>query len=129
MTTPADELRAAAARLRALAADATPGPWFAHRPEPRHWGDADHDAELVGGGKPLAVLNAEYNGALNADYAAAMHPGVGKALADMLEAISYTPDDDSLEDPDSDRHDGCDTTVCAPAAALVVARLINQEQP
>ncbi|MFF9175915.1 hypothetical protein [Streptomyces sp. NPDC014793] len=57
-----------------------------------------------------------------------LHPDAANALADLLVAVSYEPDDESLQDPGSDRHDHCDRTVCVPAAALVVARLINGEE-
>lgn len=43
------------------------------------------------------------------------------ALADLLEAVSL--------DPDMEReHDGCDRTICASAAALALARLINPKE-
>ncbi|MFE7233871.1 hypothetical protein ACFVAF_25040 [Streptomyces sp. NPDC057596] len=81
--TPADELRAAAAKLRSLTTDATEGPWHGEDPNTR-WGDA-YDHQLVGGGKILATFNSDYNGPLNADYVAAMHPGVGVVLAQLLD--------------------------------------------
>ncbi|RAJ70235.1 hypothetical protein K378_01400 [Streptomyces sp. Amel2xB2] len=72
MTTPADELRAAAARLRALADMASPGTWERGGYGDYGWtvrlGDTD-DSEL---------------GKANAAYIAAMGPIVGTALADWL---------------------------------------------
>jgi hypothetical protein len=59
-----------------------------------------------------------------AAYIAAMGPVLGRAVADLMEAVSYDPDDSALDDPGSDRHDACDRTVCAPAAALAVARAL-----
>jgi hypothetical protein len=117
VTTPADELRAAAARLRELATDATDGPWIPDDPNTR-WGD-DRDHQLVGGGKILATFDNDYKGPLNATYAAAMHPGVGAALADWLdsEAGEWDPDPDVIHTWDAHFE-----------RALAVARLINQEQ-
>ena len=48
------------------------------------------------------------------------------ALAPLLEAVSYS-DDDTLNDPGSDRHDGCGREYCVPAAALAVARRVLGE--
>jgi hypothetical protein len=108
--TPADELRTAAARLRTLATDATDGPWTPEQPEER-W-EAYRDVPIIGSGKPIATVNSEYGGLLNAAYIAAMHPGVGTAIADWLDSAAY---DAGMIGPD--HH------------ALAVARLINQEQP
>jgi hypothetical protein len=55
-----------------------------------------------------------------------LHPDAVSAMADLLVAVSYDADDESLNDPGSDRHDHCDRTVCAPAAALAAARVINR---
>jgi hypothetical protein len=57
-----------------------------------------------------------------------LHPDVVAALADLLVAVSYNPHDETMDDPETDRHDHCDRTVCIPAAALAAARLINGEQ-
>lgn len=86
MTTPADELRIAAAKLRSLVEDATEGPWHSEDPN-RQWGD-DRDHRLVGGGKILATFGNDHNGPLNAMYAAAMHPGVGELLAKWLDSAA-----------------------------------------
>jgi hypothetical protein len=83
MTTPADELRAAAAKL----APSSPAV-------------ADHTV------------------------AVRLHPDVINALADLLVAVSYSPDDESLNEPDSERHNACDRTVCVPAAALAASRAL-----
>lgn len=110
--TPAEEIETAAQKLRALATDATEGPWMAENPNAQ-WGD-DYDNQLVGGGKILAVFDNDHNGPLNTDYAAAMHPGVGAALAGWLEttATSLTA---------STHPDWQD---CVAADALAVARAI-----
>lgn len=114
--TPAEELRAAAHRLCALAADATPGPWVPEHPEER-W-EAYRDTVIIGGGKPIATANSEYGGPLNAAYIAAMHPRTGAALANWL---ATTADQlAALTHPDWQ-------DVVAPHA-LAVARAINQEQ-
>ncbi|MGW0821799.1 hypothetical protein [Streptomyces sp. NPDC002845] len=96
-TNPAEELRTAAQRLRSIAADATEGPWHSEDPNTR-WGD-DHDQRLVGGGKTLAAFNNRRNGPLNADYAAAMHPGVGASLADWLDWAARQADMNATRPP------------------------------
>ncbi|MES9522426.1 hypothetical protein [Streptomyces capoamus] len=82
--TPAEEIKQAADKLKALTGDATEGPWHSENPNTR-WGD-DHDHDIIGGGKILATFSNDHNGPLNADYAAAMHPGVGALLAKWLES-------------------------------------------
>ncbi|MCX4885914.1 hypothetical protein [Streptomyces sp. NBC_00847] len=93
--TPADELRAAAEKLRTLATAATPGPW------------RDHDTHLGQYGYAATVLSGEGNDTdlrawlpsmsqtpwdetrnawPDAAYIAAMHPSVGTELAKLLEA-------------------------------------------
>ena len=116
MTAPADELRAAAARLRELATDATDGPWIPDDPNTR-WGD-DRDHQLAGGGKILATFDNDYKGPLNATYAAAMHPGVGTAVWALLLAVAAAIDSGRVRPSDAIHE-----------YALAVARLINQEQP
>lgn len=119
MTTPADEIRAAAIKLRELAADATDGPWAAHDPNKqwhdpnKQWGD-DRDHQLIGGGKALATFDTDHKGPLNTAYAATMHPGVGAAIADWLDQAA-----DALTG----------IPVEANEPALVAARGINGETP
>lgn len=86
MTTliPAEELRAAAAKIRKLAADAEPGPWHVHEYL------TDHEAGIgtEPGGDDIAGGGYEGGGVqrlTDAHYIAAMHPGVGTALADLLD--------------------------------------------
>ncbi|WP_030304177.1 hypothetical protein [Streptomyces katrae] len=131
--TPAEELRAAAETLRQLAADATAGPW------------RQHDTHLDLGGHTATVLtdrddinqtelvawvptwshqpwDTARNAWNNAAYMAAMHPGVGAALATLLERQAkqaaeieqYLGDQFQEGALDQDMHD-----------ALAVARAIN----
>lgn len=115
MTAPADELSAAARKLRGLTDDATEGPWAAEDPN-RQWGD-DHDYRLVGGGKILATFNSDHNGPLNTAYAAAMHPGVGKLLAKWLGSWDGVDFEEHAAMPDDLQH------------ALAIARAINGSTP
>jgi len=136
MSTPADELRAAAATLRKLTDDATPGPWL--RPlntrykatvtgplpegERGNWIDGiDPD---TGERERCTVAmvptwsngrHSRQRGGRDLEYIAAMHPGVGTALADWLDntatslAASTHPEWQECVAPD----------------ALAVARAIN----
>ncbi|MFF2184601.1 ead/Ea22-like family protein [Streptomyces sp. NPDC058155] len=91
MTTPADELRTAAARLSALAAAATPGSWWAeelpandHHKHPAHWVKTEYEdgenclTSQVVADCPWAQADA--------DFIELMNPGVGAAFADWLDA-------------------------------------------
>lgn len=122
---PADELRAAAQVLR-TAADAaetaSPGPWAITSERVIRCGD---DQASIVADRSCADPGED----ADLPYIALMHPGVGHALADLLEAVGDDPDDETLQDPGSDRHDHCDRTMCAPAAALAVARAITGSQP
>lgn len=92
--TPADELRAAAATLRDLAQAATPGPWRQHD---THLGQYGYTATVLSGEGNETDLRAwlpsmsqepwdeSRNAWSDAAYIAAMHPGVGAALADWLD--------------------------------------------
>ena len=55
-----------------VARDATAGPWGAVTPE-ESWG-AHQPTQIIGQGKPLATMNSEYNGPLNADHIALHSP-------------------------------------------------------
>lgn len=132
--TPAAELRAAAARLRQLAADTSPGPWPLAYDTCCTTEDCPH-APWVSGVGPLTHVESDHGeDAMSAavHWIAAMHPGVGVALADWL--------DDAAR--------GCDATVVAarrvwpldcdeseafiqeqaPARALAVARALGGAQ-
>lgn len=123
MTNPSQELRAAAEELRKLAADATPAPWTWNRwhsdtcpkdcDDPSCFllivgsphgpvGDADVDRDVF-----AVERSVQERGESDAAYIAAMHPGVGTALADLLD----------------DQADGDDENVINPWA-LAVARAV-----
>lgn len=125
MTTPADEIRAAAAKLRGLATAASTD---AHGHDTSTW-SSEHvrpgDARLYGPGR-TSILRGSPSGPggrgarphlhpQHADYIAALHPGVGAVLADWLDfeanLITVVP---GSELPGRTRH------------ALTIARLINQ---
>ncbi|KOU50548.1 hypothetical protein ADK55_18570 [Streptomyces sp. WM4235] len=76
--TPSEELRAAETLLRSLLEHAAEGPW---------WGD-DLDEVQSSAGQIGRALGTGADGKYpypNSRYMAAMHPGVGTALADLLE--------------------------------------------
>ncbi|MEV6737914.1 hypothetical protein AB0N14_13665 [Streptomyces sp. NPDC051104] len=110
MPTPADELRAAAEKLRAIAThpDVTPGPWLC-----LDGGDRIiHDGPGIEFGPADYVVDEPVSNSANAELIAAMHPGVGAALADWLTATA----------------DFCDFNVTTPThvvRALALARRIN----
>lgn len=105
---PADELRSAAQTLRRLAAEATPAPWTWKRwhsddcradcDDPSCFllivgsphglvGDADVDRDVF-----AVERSVHERGESDAAYIAAMHPGVGAALADWLETAATYAD-------------------------------------
>jgi hypothetical protein len=91
-----DELRAAATRLRALARDATPGPWTRDytyivgqppggRPNGEVWGGCSPSVpHLFGHEQNIA----------NATFVATMDPLVALALADLLDVATKDWDDE-----------------------------------
>ncbi|MFF7335406.1 hypothetical protein [Streptomyces sp. NPDC008150] len=79
--TPADELRAAADRLRNLATAATPGPWT-------QTGIGDYGWTVSSSTSALVDTVDSEEGRADADYIATMHPGVGLALADWLDTAA-----------------------------------------
>jgi hypothetical protein len=91
---PAEELRTAADKIRKLAGQATEGPWETT------WRGQEYQLDGYRGGTLHSVSEWTYAVATwepqaseqraecdtaDADYIAAMHPGVGNALADWLE--------------------------------------------
>ncbi|SES03935.1 ead/Ea22-like family protein [Streptomyces qinglanensis] len=126
---PADELRTAAARLRALATAATPGPWRQHD---THLGQYGHTATVLSGERNDTELRAwlptmsqeswdeTRNVWADAAYIAAMHPGIGLALADWLE---HAAQQEAYTLAEWGHRGG------GGPHALAVARTINQEQP
>lgn len=142
-SSPADEIRTAAERLRTLATAATPGPWRQHD---THLGQYGHTATVLSGERNDTELRAwlptmsqeswdeTRNVWADAAYIAAMHPGVGTALADWLEDAAHAYDAAvtaaaSVYANDPAAAEAFLTT--GPGAqphALAVARAINQEQ-
>ena len=118
----ADELRAAASKLRELAQRATPGPW---RLGSDRWAalvaDRKHPDRMVGGGWEW---DDAYGGCLVAEslmrpdreYFAAMNPLVGAALADLLDSLA----DDAEQSIDDRAAYGA-----PPRDETILARLIN----
>ncbi|WP_446458694.1 hypothetical protein [Streptomyces rochei] len=112
----ADELRTAAEKLRTLTAEATPGPWHTVAYDPSWAGDFDAGISTRPNGE-LDVVGHGYEGGgverlSDAQYIAAMHPGVGTLLAQLLDVVAEHVTDD----------------VVAPThivRAVLVARAIN----
>lgn len=121
MSTAVDELRAASARLRELAGRTTDAPWSTA------WNGQQYELR---GPDEAAYPIAEWTYAINttepkvseeraecdtadADWIATLHPGIGLALAELLETAADYVADDSPNHP---------THV---VRALAVARLIN----
>jgi len=115
MTTPADELRAAAVVLRRLA-DAVSAP------DPRDQAFHAEDTDLTQGRSPGMYDVATTQTPELAAYIAAMHPGVGAALADLLETEAATWAGDEV-------HSQCSVQLCTLEAALAVARQITAAHP
>lgn len=107
MTNPSDELRTAATRLRKLTADATPGPWIrplntrykstvtGPLPEGERGSWIDGNDPDTGEREQCTVAmvptwsngrHSRQRGGRDLEYIAAMHPGVGLALAAWLES-------------------------------------------
>lgn len=96
-TPPADTLRTAATKLRALATTATAGPW---READTHLGQYGHTATVLSGSGNDTALRAwlpsmsqepwdeTRNVWADAAYIAAMHPGVGLLLAEWLGSVA-----------------------------------------
>ena len=83
----ADVLRRAAERLREVAGEATPGPWWDDFGGVRA-GILPRSRHLVTNGFPNVVAITDRRGVggeADAAYVATMHPGVALALADWLE--------------------------------------------
>lgn len=84
----ADVLRQAATILREQAEAATPGPWHWSPPSAAEWPSGDES--LLGAADETVLYGWGYDAsgieATDADrtYIATMHPGVGLALADLL---------------------------------------------
>lgn len=82
MTSPADEITAAAERLRHLAGVASPGPW-----RTTGIGDFGWTVSMPSSGLSIEAEDSE-QGAVDCDYIATVHPAVGAALADWLDSAA-----------------------------------------
>lgn len=104
--TPAERLREAATRLREVAGDATPGPWFL---------DKGGDTGVYTAPRPSpASQDIAWSHSPDVEaYIAAMHPPVALALADWLDAEAGFMD--RLGEHTSD------PAVLTPTASLAVA--------
>lgn len=130
MTSPVQELRAAATRLRSLATAATPGPWTAqelpptnNHPHPAHWVNADYtdhdDTRTL-----ETIADCPWRQA-DANYIAAMGPNVGAATVELLDAAAGMAADYPDLARDHNRP-ACDDYACnLMGAALTLARAIN----
>jgi hypothetical protein len=117
MPEPAEQLRAAAQRLRELAEAATPGPWHAVASVP------SHSVRSPGGWEIASSAYADRRADM--DFIAAMHPGVALALATLLE--SHSADWDQLTEHNAHTTDGQDHPEAPDEAmeeALALARLV-----
>ncbi|GAA2803352.1 hypothetical protein [Streptomyces showdoensis] len=112
---PADTLRAAADKLRELTPAASPGPWAMNQ-----WGNVEtaRHEEIA----EVWPLNSVPD--TNARYIAAMHPGVGTALAQLLGAAVEHVEMDVMC-CDHGAHQCPDFA----GPALAVARAILGDQP
>jgi hypothetical protein len=111
VTTSADELRAAAARLRELATAVPAPPWSPGGIGDYGWTIHCGDLAIDRNSISLDTRMDNDEGEALAQYIAAMHPDVGTALADLLDTAATDTD---ITGPDPQ--------------ALTIARLINQEQ-
>lgn len=101
--TPAEELRAAAAKLRGLttALGDCRGPWYVVNREQR-----PYPQRIDNIGVPYVVASTTTDPShppTMADYIATMHPGVGTALADWLELFANTQFDPEATIQETDR--------------------------
>jgi hypothetical protein len=110
VTTPADELRTAATAIRQRAEAATPGPWTST-------GIGDFGWTVGAPTRHVAESEDSEQGRADADYIAAMHPGVGLLLANWLDSWDNADIDEHAAMPDDLRH------------ALLIARTLNGGQP
>ena len=133
----AEELGTAAAKLRKLAADATPGPW--QRPlntrykatvtgplpegERGSWADGIDPATGEREQSTVAMVptwsngrHSRQRGGRDLEYIAAMHPGVGRELADWLGCQAML---------DPSERGGAKCGWCGSDHALLVARALT----
>lgn len=110
MTAP-EELRKAAARLRDLAADASPAPW--------HEG-----VGLIRSGRAVAVIYDVEAEPGDIAWIATLHPGIAQPLADWLDTVA-----DAHIHLDDREISAFDLPGTSTHPALTVARIINGGQP
>ncbi|QLJ06811.1 hypothetical protein HZZ00_37930 (plasmid) [Streptomyces sp. NEAU-sy36] len=130
--TPADEIRTAASKLRALATaaadDSGSTAWHTTRHFPEQpdstftalWATGSRTLLRGGGGRgrPPAYVSAPVG-----DYIATMDPTLGLALATLLEGVLSSAREASPAHEECDNW--CSPETCALSAALAVARAIN----
>lgn len=132
MSTPTDpsaRLTAAASRLRTLLADLgdNRGPWYVVNREERHY-----PQRIDNIGVPYVVASTTTDPShppTVADYICVMHPGVGLALAQLLETEARVDAEDraalAAEDRDPEvEHRSCTVATCTTEAALALADAI-----
>jgi hypothetical protein len=114
----AEELRAAAAKLRKTAKNATPGRWTA---EHQSWAGDNAVLSYATNGHAVAVCGEEVKGAdhpasADAAWIALAHPGLAEPLAAWLESAAKHAG--KVVDP-------ANQAIIADQDALAVARVIN----
>lgn len=119
----ADELRQAAETLRTRATMATPGPW--ETGERCVWGlslspSKNYEVVTDGPGGEGGVGSTD-----DADYIATMHPGVGLALADWLDAVATAEDNINDAAPRRLSDDRLSLNIAGWDEASSLAHLIN----
>ncbi|MCF0086630.1 MULTISPECIES: hypothetical protein [unclassified Streptomyces] len=114
MMSPSDELRSAATLIRLHADGVTSGPWKSEATVTH-----GHRVRTVDEASWIAWTGdyGEEKSARDADWIALMHPGVGTALAELLDTAAEYVGDDAVAHP---------THL---VRALAVARQINGGQP
>jgi hypothetical protein len=131
VTSPAAELKAAAEKIRKLAGQATGAPWAATWREQEYQVDGYQDGDLhpvaewtyaVATWEPQASEQRADCDTANADYIAAMHPGIGLLMAKWLEDTAATVEAVHRKRPDAVTEGG---QWLAPA--LAVARAVLGE--
>jgi hypothetical protein len=122
--TPTDELRTAAEKLRADAE-------AAHRASPAPWTVTDEHVVRCADGMIVADRSSTDHPAERADlpYIATMHPGVGKALTELLDAAADMAGAYPEMAHDHDRP-ACDDYACdVMGRSIALARTLNRSQP
>ncbi|UPZ27696.1 hypothetical protein MUK60_07590 [Streptomyces sp. LRE541] len=125
MTSPIQEIRDAAQKLRTLVTDLGDcrGPWYIVNRE-QH----PYPQRIDNIGVPYIVASTTTDPShppTMADYICAMHPGVGGALPLLLEGVASQ----AVENDHEECAPYCTPEICDVAAALAVARQILGSQP